>query len=52
MRAIVFDWDGTLADTLRLMVEAAEEVVAGFGLRLTWDDYCRLWRPDWQALYR
>ncbi len=51
MRAIVFDWDGTLADTLHLMFEATEEVVAGFGLRLTWDDYCRLWTPDWRALY-
>ena len=52
MRAIVFDWDGTLADTLHLMFLATEEVVAGFGLRLTWDDYCRLWTPDWRALYR
>jgi phosphoglycolate phosphatase/pyrophosphatase PpaX len=52
MRAIVFDWDGTLADTLPLMFVATEEVVAGFGLRLTWDDYCRLWTPDWRALYR
>jgi pyrophosphatase PpaX len=52
MRAIVFDWDGTLADTLPLMFVATEEVVAGFGLHLTWDDYCRLWTPDWRALYR
>jgi len=51
MRAIIFDWDGTLADTLHLMYAATEEVVAGFGLRLTWDDYCRLWTPDWRALY-
>jgi HAD superfamily hydrolase (TIGR01549 family) len=52
MRAIVFDWDGTLADTLHLMYAATEEVVAGFGLRLTWGDYCRLWTPDWRELYR
>jgi HAD superfamily hydrolase (TIGR01549 family) len=52
MRAIVFDWDGTLADTLQLMYIATEEVVAGFGLRLTWEDYCRLWTPDWRVLYR
>jgi phosphoglycolate phosphatase/pyrophosphatase PpaX len=52
MRAVVFDWDGTLADTLPLMFAATEEVVAGFGLRLTWEDYCRLWTPDWRQLYR
>ncbi|MDA8237075.1 MAG: HAD-IA family hydrolase [Chloroflexi bacterium] len=52
MRAVVFDWDGTLADTLSLMYVATEEVVQGYGLRLTWADYCRLWTPDWRALYR
>ncbi len=52
MRAVVFDWDGTLADTLHLMYVATEEVVAGFGLRLTWEDYCRTWTPDWRLLYR
>ena len=52
MRAIIFDWDGTLADTLHLMHLATEEVAAGFGHHLTWSDYCRLWTPDWRALYR
>lgn len=52
MRAVVFDWDGTLADTLPLMYEATESVVAGFGLAVTWEDYCRLWTPDWRRLYR
>ncbi len=52
MRAIVFDWDGTLADTLHLMYVATHEVVAGFGLSLTWEDYRRLWTPDWRLLYR
>jgi len=52
MRAIIFDWDGTLADTLHLMYLATEEVAAGFGHHLTWSDYCRLWTPDWRALYR
>ncbi len=52
MRAVVFDWDGTLADTLHLMYVATAEVVAGFGLRLTWEEYCRTWTPDWRLLYR
>jgi HAD superfamily hydrolase (TIGR01549 family) len=52
MQAIVFDWDGTIADTLPLMYAATEEVVAGFGLAVTWADYCRLWTPDWRTLYR
>ncbi len=52
MRAIVFDWDGTLADTIELMYRATEEVAASFGLPLAWADYCRTWTPDWRALYR
>jgi len=52
MRAVVFDWDGTIADTLPLMYAATDVVVTGFGLRLTWEDYCRLWTPDWRRLYR
>ncbi len=52
MRAIVFDWDGTLADTLHLMYLATAEVVAGLGLGLAWEEYCRLWTPDWRLLYR
>jgi HAD superfamily hydrolase (TIGR01549 family) len=52
MEAIVFDWDGTLADTLPQMYAATEEVVVGLGLPITWEDYCRLWTPDWRTLYR
>ncbi len=52
MRAIIFDWDGTLADTLHLMYVATEEVAVGLGHDLSWADYCRLWTPDWRALYR
>lgn len=52
MHAVVFDWDGTLADTLPLMYEATAEVVSGFGLDVTWEEYCRLWTPDWRQLYR
>jgi HAD superfamily hydrolase (TIGR01549 family) len=52
VQAIIFDWDGTLADTLPHMYVATQEVAAGFGLRITWDDYCRLWTPDWRTLYR
>ncbi len=52
MRAVVFDWDGTLADTLHLMYDATAEVVATFGMRVTWDQYCRGWTPDWRLLYR
>jgi pyrophosphatase PpaX len=52
VECVCLDWDGTLADTLHLMYAATEEVVAGFGLRLTWEDYCRTWTPDWRVLYR
>ncbi len=27
-------------------------MATGLGHDLTWSDYCRLWTPDWRALYR
>ena len=52
MRAVLFDWDGTLVDTLPFMYAATELVMAEYGLPITWDDYRRHFTPDWRLLYR
>ena len=52
VRAVLFDWDGTLVDTLPFMYATTELVMAEFGVPITWDDYRRHFTPDWRLLYR
>src|SRR5487761_2601936 len=52
VRAILFDWDGTLVDTLPFMYATTELVMAEHGVVVTWDDYRRHFTPDWRQLYR
>lgn len=52
VRAALFDWDGTLVDTLPFMYAATEIVMAEYGVTVTWDEYRRHFTPDWRLLYR
>ena len=52
MHAVLFDWDGTLVDTLPFMFAATELVMAEYGAPITWADYRRHFSPDWRLLYR
>jgi phosphoglycolate phosphatase len=51
MDAIVFDWDGTLADTLGGLYGANVAVMAAFGLPFDRDVYRRHYAPDWRVMY-
>ena len=52
MKAIVFDWDGTLVDTLPAITVANAEVLSSLGV--SYDDaaYRAAYSPDWRAMYR
>jgi HAD superfamily hydrolase (TIGR01549 family) len=52
VHAVLFDWDGTLVDTLPFMFAATELVMAEYGAPITWADYRRHFSPDWRLLYR
>jgi pyrophosphatase PpaX len=51
MRAILFDWDGTLVDSLGAFQHANAAVMASFGL--PWDEaiYRKHYVPDWRQMY-
>jgi len=51
MQAILFDWDGTLVDSLGAFQHANAAVMAAFGL--PWDEaiYRRNYAPDWRLMY-
>jgi HAD superfamily hydrolase (TIGR01549 family) len=50
--AIVFDWDGTLVDTLGALYRANEAVLSGLGLPFDLDLYRQHYAPDWRLMYQ
>lgn len=52
MDAIVFDWDGTLIDTLPAIYEANRLVLAEYGLPFDPDLYRAAYVPDWRLMYQ
>lgn len=52
MKAILFDWDGTLADSLGAFYRANLAVMDAFGLPFDLAAYRRHYAPDWRVLYR
>ncbi|MEW5990274.1 MAG: HAD family hydrolase [Chloroflexota bacterium] len=51
MDAIVFDWDGTLVDTLPAITRANAAVLESYGLAFDPDAYRAAYSPDWQEMY-
>ena len=52
MDAIVFDWDGTLVDTLPAITRANAEVLRSYGVEYDEAAYRAAYSPDWRAMYR
>ena len=51
MRAILFDWDGTLVDSLGAFQHANAAVMAAFDLPWNEAIYRRNYVPDWRLMY-
>src|SRR5438552_15671390 len=52
MDAIVFDWDGTLIDSLPGIFEANLQVLAEHGLPFDEERYRAAYVPDWRLMYQ
>jgi HAD superfamily hydrolase (TIGR01509 family) len=52
MRAVIFDWDGTLVDTLPAILQANVEVLREYGVRFDEAVYRSAYVPDWRHMYR
>jgi pyrophosphatase PpaX len=52
MEAILFDWDGTLVDSLGAFHVANSAVMAAFGLPFDVVAYRQHYVPDWREMYR
>lgn len=46
-RAVLFDWDGTLADTAALSLRTYVALFASFGIAFGPDDFARTYSPNW-----
>jgi HAD superfamily hydrolase (TIGR01549 family) len=51
MDAIVFDWDGTLFDSLPAIYDANLKVLAEYGLPFDDERYRAAYVPDWRLMY-
>jgi HAD superfamily hydrolase (TIGR01509 family) len=52
MRAIVFDWDGTLVDTLPAILRANITVLREYDVPFDEARYRAAYAPDWRLMYR
>jgi len=52
LRAVVFDWDGTLVDSAAASFRCYEQIFSSFGLRFGREDFARTYSPDWTHTYR
>jgi len=52
MDAIVFDWDGTLMDSLTAVYDANQRVLAEQGVPFDVDRYRAAYTPDWRLMYQ
>ena len=52
MEAIVFDWDGTLIDSLPAIFDANRRVLAEHGLAFDAERYRAAYVPDWRLMYQ
>ncbi len=52
MDAIVFDWDGTLVDSLPAIFDANLRVLAEYGLPFDEERYRAAYVPDWRLMYQ
>lgn len=50
--AIVFDWDGTLVDTLAAVLAANVQVLAECGIEFDMARYRAAYTPDWRLMYQ
>lgn len=52
MKAMIFDWDGTLVDTLPAITRANAEVLGSYGVAYDDAAYRAAYSPDWRSMYR
>lgn len=52
MRAVVFDWDGTLVDTMPAIMRANVALLLEYGLPFDESLYRSAYAPDWRVMYR
>ena len=52
MRAVLFDWDGTLADTAESSFRCYVRTFEAFSIPFDRDTYARTYSPNWHLTYR
>lgn len=51
LRAVLFDWDGTLVDSAEASFRCYRDLFAAFGIAFEREHYARTYSPDWYRTY-
>jgi HAD superfamily hydrolase (TIGR01549 family) len=51
LRAVLFDWDGTLANTAEASYRCYEKLFGGYGITFDRDAFQRTYSPNWHLTY-
>ena len=51
IRAVLFDWDGTLVDSAEASFRCYQRLFGSFGLTYEREDFARTYSPDWYRTY-
>jgi HAD superfamily hydrolase (TIGR01549 family) len=52
MKAILFDWDGTIVDSMPAIFETDRAICVEFGIELDLQTFRRTFSPNWRRMYR
>ncbi len=52
MRTVIFDWDGTIVDSMPAVFEADREICRQLGVPFDESIFRRVLSPDWRQMYR
>lgn len=51
IKAVIWDWDGTLVDSFSLCFNATKEVLSLFGINISLEEYRKNFTPNWYKMY-
>jgi HAD superfamily hydrolase (TIGR01509 family) len=51
INTILFDWDGTIVDSASVSFEATQKSLGDLGVPVTFDQYQKIYSPNWHRMY-
>lgn len=52
IKAVIWDWDGTLVDSFFTCYKATRDILSLFGINLSLEEYTKNFVPNWYKMYK